>query len=314
MKSDHRSIFERYYSDEPFIDRYAENPAGAVDVIIPVMHTNELWRANLKSFYREIPINRLLIGDGGCIDDSIEVVKEFPRVVVFDHTGYVSLGYSIRKLIEVVETEWFLYLHSDVYLPPGWFEAMQRHQSEYDWFGCPMHLTVLVEYPRRLKDRPYMGSQMGRKAAFLPGLNKIDDDYIYRQEEFVFNRLVEEAGFKTGKIEDTFHYHQAMHKVSKWDRKVTAVAISVESSPKEDLRSSRSQVRGTIKYLQPTPYHIDSVRKNLSRLKELEDLDWSEFKNWVAEVNPDWLRYIRRPTRWHSMAEKVKRGLKYLFS
>ncbi len=65
-----------------------ENPEGAVDVIIPIIHTNELWRANLKSIYREIPVNRLILGDGGCIDDSIDVAREFPRVQVLDHTKF----------------------------------------------------------------------------------------------------------------------------------------------------------------------------------------------------------------------------------
>jgi len=33
-----------------------------VDVIIPVKNTGPCWRESLDSFYREIPINRLLIG------------------------------------------------------------------------------------------------------------------------------------------------------------------------------------------------------------------------------------------------------------
>lgn len=115
-------------------------------MIIPVIHTNELWRGNLLSFYREIPIHTLFIGDGGCIDNSMEIVKEFPRVEVLDHRSYKSLGYSVRKLMEAVETEWFIYIHSDAYLPPGWFDVMCNHQREYDWFGCKMQHTVMAEY------------------------------------------------------------------------------------------------------------------------------------------------------------------------
>jgi hypothetical protein len=131
------SIFQRYYRPEPFADRFARDPSGAIDVIIPVIHTNELWAKNLTSIYRDVPVNRMLISDGGCKDDSIAVVAKFPRVTVYDHRAYKTLGYCLRKLIESVETEWFIYLHSDVYLPEGWFDAMRRHQPEYDWFGCP---------------------------------------------------------------------------------------------------------------------------------------------------------------------------------
>ena len=126
-------MFERYFTPEPFTDRFAARPENAVDVIIPVLHTNELWRKNLISIYREIPVKRLLLGDAGCVDRTLEVAKDFPRVEVHDHRAFVSLGFSLRRLIEAVSTEWFVYLHSDVYLPEGWFDAMARHQGAYDW-------------------------------------------------------------------------------------------------------------------------------------------------------------------------------------
>ena len=57
------SIFQEYYSKQEFVDKYIQDPTDAIDVIIPVYHTNELWRANLISIFREIPVKRLLISD-----------------------------------------------------------------------------------------------------------------------------------------------------------------------------------------------------------------------------------------------------------
>jgi len=288
-------IFRGYYSSETFVDRFLTEPEESMDVIIPIIHTNELWEGNLFSFYREIPINRLLIGDGGCIDNSIEIVSKFPRVKIFDHRSYTTLGYSIRKLIEAVETEWFVYVHSDVYLPEGWFDTMKWHQTEYDWFGCPMKHMVMVEYLLREKDRPYAGSQMGRKVAFEEGLARIDDDYVYRQEDFVLASLVEQAGYKHGKVEDTLHYHQTMHKPSPWSRKVKRVSIEVEMSREEEVRTWMMQGRGIIKYLEPNdPWLINNVAASVHRLLDLGELDWGEFKRWVAETNPDWLPYVSK--------------------
>jgi len=176
------SIFEIYYQNSDFIDRFETEKEGAVDVIIPVIHANELWQANLQSIYREVPVNRLLVSDGGCIDGSIEIVAKLPRVIIFDHRNYVSLGYCLRMLIEKVETEWFIYLHSDVYLPKDWYNTMKNHKRDYDWFGCPQRITALIEYPNVDKlygeVRPYAGSQMGRKEAFVKGIKCIDDDYV----------------------------------------------------------------------------------------------------------------------------------------
>lgn len=312
------SIFEEYYSNIPFYDKFTHNPNGAVDVIVPLIHTNELWKANLKSFYREIPINRLLISDGGCIDNSISILNKFPRIKILDHKKYISLGYCIRKLIEEVETEWFIYLHSDVYLPPGWFNKMKSHQKEYDWFGCPMQMTAMVQW-RNVdkiagKNRPYAGSQMGRKIAFKDGIERIDDDYVYRQEDFIFADIVETAGYKVGAIEDTFHYHQLIKKPSSWERKVTAVSVSVEISKEEKIRTSVSQVKGIIKYLKPSSYLSIWVTNETANLLNMKAIKWSELKEWIEQTNPCWLGYLNIwKIKLILMACKIKKIVSLIF-
>ena len=292
-----QSIFKEYFSEQAFVDRFASRPEGAVDVIIPIIHTNELWRVNLLSLYREIPIARLLIGDGGCIDDSLDVAREFPRVEILDHRKFASLGFSLRHLIEAVRTEWFIYVHSDVYLPPGWFDTMCKHQSEYDWFGCPQRVTVMVDYPHVDPARPYAGSQMGRKAAFEKRISGIDDDYVYRQEDFVLADVVTKAGGKEGRIEDTFHYHQVTYRPSAWARKVKRVDVEMELSPAEELRSRMTQAKGIVKYLDPDVTKAEWVRENVERLHVAGQLSWPDFRRWVRETRPDWLPYLPRAGR-----------------
>lgn len=290
------SIFKKYFTENKFVDKFIKNKEAGVDVIIPVIHTNELWEANLYSIYREIPVNRLLIGDGGCIDDTIEIAKKFPRVYVFNHKKYKTLGFSIRRLIEQVKTDWFIYLHSDVYLPDGWFETMKKYKPQFDWYGCEMVNTILVEYPNPnniTKLRPFAGSQMGRKAAFKKNLGNIDDDFVYRQEDFVFASLIEQAGFKQGFVSDTFHYHQTMYKPSKWERKIKGVSVEVEMDRKEELRTHLMQAKGFIKYLEPNPYYIAWVSSEIASLQDLGKLDWKEFKNWVRKTNSAWLPHIK---------------------
>ena len=295
MNERENSIFREFYTEQPFVDRYMECPEKGVDVIIPVIHTNELWEANLLSFYREIPIHTLLIGDGGCIDDSIAIARKFPRVQVLDHRDYKSLGYSIRKLIETVETDWFIYVHSDAYLPKGWFDAMYRHQNDYEWFGCPMQNVFMVEFNNDYGERPWAGSQMGRKCAFEKGLDRIDDDYVYRQEDFVFADIVRNAGFREGKVTDTLHYHQTMRKPTPWSRKVKRMQIDLELNREEEFRTYNMQAKGIIKYLQPSsPWLIDNASLCVYKLHELGELDWNEFKIWVKETNPAWLPYIQK--------------------
>jgi hypothetical protein len=293
-----QSIFARYYAHEPFVDRYESNGDGAVDVVIPVLHSNELWKSNLISIYREVPVRRLLLGDGGCGDDTLVIARQFPRVTIYDHSAYKSLGHSVKQLIKAVESAWFLYLHSDVYLPSGWFDTMRSHQSEYDWFGCPMRITALLEYPLVDPVRPYAGTQMGRKAAFSGGLERIDDDYVYRQEDWVFARIVEDGGFRHGKVEDTFHWHQMMPRFYGGGgrvRKFKQIAIDVEMTPEEERYTADTQVRGTIKYLNPEPHHVRGALGNLEYLHKSGMIDFKEFYRWVARTNPEWLAFLPLP-------------------
>jgi len=315
---DNVSIFKKYYTNEPFIDRYAKDKEGAVDVIIPVIHSTEIWEENLKSIYREIPVNRLLISDGGCKDNSIDIVKKFPRVFILDHKKFVTLGFCLRKLIEAVETEWFIYLHSDVYLPKDWFNVMKKYQPQYDWFGCPQRITAMVEYHNvdKIYDelRPYAGSQMGRREAFIKGLEKIDDDFVYRQEDLIFASLVENNGFKHGRIEDTFHYHQLMHKESPWSRKLTRVIVEAEWSRQERIRSSMMQLKGIVKYLTPTKSLNKVLRLEIINLISLDEFNGEEFKCWVEKTNPSWLPYVdHKKIHFSILLRKIYHKCKELF-
>lgn len=313
-----RSIFEEYYVPQPIVDRYLDDGARGVDVIIPVIHTNELWRANLISIYREVPVHELIIADGGSIDGSIDVLCEFPRVRVLDHRAYRSLGMSLRLMIEAVATEWFIYLHSDVYLPPGWFDVMTQHQGEYDWFGSAMQHTILLEYPNDFGERPWAGSQMGRKKVFDAAIGTIDDDFVYRQEDFVLAEIVKRGGGREGRVADTFHYHQTILKPSPTARKIKSVKLDLEMSQKEEIRTWNTQARGIVKYLRPgSPWLEHELAVSVHRLIELGAVTAGEFEAWTSSTNAAWLPHLRsglrrRKVRW--LFTTAERAVKKLIS
>lgn len=308
------SIFNEYYSEQLFYDRYEEDPSNAVDVIIPVYHTNELWRANLYSIFREVPVKRLLISDGGVIDDSLDVVKDFPRVEILDHKKYNTLGKCIAELIKSVTSEWFIYLHSDVYLPKGWFDSMVKYQSEYDWYGCPMKITVMVKYKLNEPKRPYAGSQIGRKDAFK-NVDIIDDDYVYRQEDFVFNKIVEDSGYKTGKVEDTYHYHQVMYRKSKgFDLNVKSVKIETDTNESEKLRTKEMQLRGIVKYLEPDDeWAVNVFQTYAASMLDEGLISYSSFRKWILINNKNWIGYFNYKIIIKNYLKKVFKKIKKYF-
>lgn len=270
------------FSQVPFVDRFAQNPENAVDVIIPIIHTNELWESNLLSIFREIPVKRLLISDGGCIDDSIEILQKFPRVTVFDHKKFTSLGYCLRILMEEVQTERFIYLHSDVYLPAGWFATMWQSSEKYDWCESKHNNTFLLDIEANYEnyDRSLSGGQIGKKSAFAKVLPLIDDDFLYRNEDIIFSELIKKMGGSYGRSEALL-YHEIMHKKgSKWRRSITRLDVVVDKSPEEELRELDTQARGLIKYLPPGKHSTSGALYSIQQLVRLgKNLD--QFKDWV---------------------------------
>jgi len=312
-----QSIFNKYYSKEEFIDRLELKKEESVDVIIPLINTNELFEKNLYSIYREIPINRLLIGNGGCTDNSIEIVKKFPRVIIIDQSKYKSQGYCIKELIENVKTDWFIYLHADVYLPKNWYDKMKKHQNEYDWYECYQKLTTLLEFwyeNQQKQERAFSGSQMGRTKAFKNILPKIDDDYLQRNEDIIFHELILQQGYKYGRVSDCFHYHQAMNRRGEMEPKFKRISIEKERDEKWEKRIFNMQARGIIKYLRPKKYLINIVNNSIYTLYNLGVLDWQEFKNWTKKTNPIWLKYIKKKGSWKQriarFGKKIYKGWK----
>jgi len=288
------SIFQQYYTiPNKLIDRISISNERGVDVIIPLINTNELFERNLYSFYKQIPINRLLIGDGGCTDRSIEIANKFPRVEVFDHSKCISQGGSIIDLIKNVQTETFIYLHADVFLPGEWYEKMTPKLLEFEWFECPQKITTLIEFWNYKAERSFSGAQMGKKKFFDKFIQTIDDDYLQRNEDIILAELVNEHGGKYGKNEDTFHYHQVMNRRGEKEPNFKSLRIEKETDKEWEIRIFTMQYKGIIKYLDPSKkYLIQGVNNSLMRLQMYDALDIDKTKKWIKITNEKWLPYI----------------------
>ncbi|MCX8189444.1 MAG: glycosyltransferase family 2 protein [Nitrososphaeria archaeon] len=83
----------------------------------------------LDSIYKNIPINNLIVVDGGSSDGTLELLKRYPRVkIIMDTKG--NRATSRQLGIKAVETEWFIFLDSDVILCDKWFEYVKPYLSD----------------------------------------------------------------------------------------------------------------------------------------------------------------------------------------
>lgn len=74
----------------------------------------------IDSIYRSIPVNNLIVVDGGSTDGTLELLRGYPQVeFICDSTG--TRATARQKGIEAVKTSWHVHVDSDVILSNDWF-------------------------------------------------------------------------------------------------------------------------------------------------------------------------------------------------
>lgn len=308
------------FEGKSFFD-YAEVSHEKIDVIMPLLHSNELFKNNLFSIYAQIPVARLLVGNAGVIDDSLQILAEFPRVEVHDHTEIKTLGRSLALLIDSVSTDSFAYVHSDVELPEGWYGPMVGALDKFGWIGSRMEVVVLQHFSNDLTGkRPLAGAQLGRRDAFNGIGSTIEDDFVYRQEDFVLERIAKGNGFEVGNA-DTFHWHQQMpRKTVGTANKVVGIDIRTHESSKELSRILETQSFGFIKYCDPdSDAIIDQFKGSANALLSQRAGALGDLLRLAKETNSSWIPVIlslsgegRQPKRllliFRQMARRLLRS------
>jgi FkbM family methyltransferase len=226
----------------------------SIDVVIPVQNPPSVFAQCLESIYREIPINRLIVGLGRNPPWVNQILANHDNVVVVEQGSTKTLGSLLQQLFMTVGTEWFAYLHSDVFLPQNWFKRMKIHQDEFDFFECrrigtplsPDVTTAQSEFDNQFSSyRAYSGSQVARRDA-LQSIRRIEDDYVNRTEDIVFQQLVEEKGFRYGKVSSTYHIHHIAQRKPTSDEvqdSLCALTKYLSSTNEYNLMAAREMIR-----------------------------------------------------------------------
>ena len=99
-----------------------------IDVAILTLNSERKLRQCLNSVYAYVPVKRLLVVDGFSIDGTLAIFGEFQakygNVVIVQEKG--TRGSARQTAIEMVQTEWFLFVDSDVVLCKDWFTQAEK--------------------------------------------------------------------------------------------------------------------------------------------------------------------------------------------
>ena len=282
--------------DAQFFDSY-EVGKRSFDIVMPIKNTNAFFYENLCSIYKSIPVNKLLIGDAGCEDNSLDVLSSFPRVEVFDHRRFETSGVCIADLIRRVETEYFFYLHADIFIPDSKaVEVMLDQIHDAEWLeGFRSHLTIIESTPENYytDERSYSGMQLGLSSLLKDAVDPIKDGDLQRNEDIVIAELVKGRGGRFKKIKDSIHIHQIMNKDTSHEPAIQNVEVYRNKNDKWEISNMQIQVRGIVMHTNPEPYLIREVHKSIIKLMELGALDdfLVEIKK-ICNLRPLWKKYL----------------------
>jgi len=103
----------------------------AIDVVLLTKNSEHLLTQCLTSIYQNVPINKLIVVDGFSTDGTLKILKNFNKqhgnIKVVSLRG--SRAKAREKGIRLVDTEWFLFVDSDVILCNDWFKKAQRYMQ-----------------------------------------------------------------------------------------------------------------------------------------------------------------------------------------
>ncbi len=304
------NIWKEMVKDYDFFDKY-ENVKNAseesFDIILPLKNSTPLFKENLFSWYRNININRILVGDANSGDDSIDIVKDFPRVKIFDHKNFLTSGYSIKKLIEEVNTKYFFHFHCDVFVNKKTIEPMILNKDKADWLeGSRIHTILFADYAKNYDEaeRSFSGVQFGKSEKLKKATENLEDGYCQRSEDIVITEMVKNHGFTFLKNTDSVHYHQSMNKKSFSEPEIIDVKITKKTDPIYEVRAFKWQALGIIKYCKPKKYLIEEVAQSLFRLRIFDVKFLKESKDCAEQFNNEWIGKI---------TEKPKLGFRIIF-
>jgi glycosyltransferase involved in cell wall biosynthesis len=209
----------------------------------------------VESIYRNVPVNRLIVVDGGSTDGTLELVKRYPRVEIIEDS-HGTRATARQKGIDAVETEWHVHVDSDVILCEDWFTKAWGNvaddvgavwgvaiPNEKHYFNATYAMSKLY----RISVKDLMVKQMRSERCMMhdtlirtatvkdlkipPNLHMWEDDYIGRhiiRKGYRFLKVTEpyclhnvtpnertQSYVTTGYIMKTYHYGR-LSQVLRW--------------------------------------------------------------------------------------------------
>lgn len=283
------------------IDRRAKEPGlTPVDVLMLTLDAERYLEKCLDSVYAEIPVNNLIVVDGGSSDNTLSLLREYPRVEIHVRPDIRTTGKGLELALSRAATEWIAFIDSDMELPEGWYEEMSKYKDKYDYFESKriMHWEFYRENAASvdIDRRSYAIGQLAKLNCFRD--YHVEDDYMWGATDMLLRQIAEKNGYRFGKIANTYHYHHATDNLKYESDQVKRGRRLVFKEPKEEFldRENREKAldryrKAVVKYLDPEFVYVRGHEPTLEMLMKLD-------ADWVKSTSTKWHRVLSEYRKW----------------
>lgn len=267
-----------------------------ISVICPIHFLSwNYFPSNLQSWFDELPIKTLYLGCNNKDKEFYESLKDYlsgnDKIEFIDQRNIKTLGMQITDLMKRIEDTYFVYVHADAFLTKHCFLIMEAEMEDNVGIVESEHINynekewILPKY--WLNPRSFSGFQLFRKKAIENILKVIEDDYIYRNEDIIFQNACEVAGYEFRKVWAVHLHYITVN--SRW----TPQGVECENTK---AITYDMQSKGIVKYCKP----ISDITKKAwrdgfggcIRYNNANIFDFIE--NFVKKVNIEWEKPIKK--------------------
>jgi glycosyltransferase involved in cell wall biosynthesis len=207
-----------------------------IDVIVLTKNSGYMLEKCLTSIYKNVPVNKLIVVDGYSTDNTLQVLQKFNKkygnVILVQDKG--TRGHARQIGIGKVETEWFMFVDSDVVLCEDWFEKAKAYIQENVGAIWGIEIWSVLKNPTVVKLFEYITLKIfetrGGTHDILIRYDAVKDiripEKLHVYEDAYIKEWITKKGYKVMGTYDPYCIHYRPKAV--WDVKTSIVISSNE--------------------------------------------------------------------------------------
>lgn len=293
------------------IDRFEkEQQLEPVDAVMMTLDAEKYLEKTLDAMYREVPIRQLFVIDGGSKDNTMLILKKYPRVHV-DIIPDITIGKGWEMLFAKVSTPWFVLIDCAKVPAEGWYDEMTKYKDKYDFYGSKriVHYEFEREDPTTtdLNKRPLGGPWIIRKESVVH--YHVDDDFAWRVIDVIIRNVVEKDGYAYGAVPTTYHtcyITEGEKYASDEKRRGTELIFKKPELKIYDKKNMDYRLEITakaiVKYLDPDVSSYFCTDHTFLKISQLDP-------QWIEQTNKKWLDALNTWKRRKYIKAKFPRML-----